>query len=467
MCVFVLKFSVTTSAANITANINSIPVLNGTNFKSWKENILLVLGCMDLDYALRKEQPAPLTDKSSTDEKVNFEKWERSNRLSLMMLKRSVLEAFRGGMSTEVTVKGFLDDIEKRFAKNEKAETSKLLADLVQMKFNGKGNIREYIMEMSNIASKLKALKLDLSDDLLVHLVLISLPANYGQFIVSYNTQKDKWTLNELISHCVQEEDRLKRERHESAHITVTSKSNRRKRNQETAVGTSQPKRQKIQDKEPTCFFCKKAGHVKKDCSKYAAWRTKKGRLFTFVCSEVNLTSVPSNTWWIDSGATIHTSISMQGCLWSRLPSDDERFIFVGDGNAVPVEAIGTFRLSFDTGHFIELRDTYVVPSFRRNLISISVLDKYGYSCSFGNNKFSLFLNSTLVATGSLIDNLYMLNTIASFNETLQTTSRGTKRKFSSENSAALWHKRLGHISKKRIERLVSDNILNPLTTQT
>lgn len=113
-----------------------------------------------------------------------------------------------------------------------------------------------------------------------------------------------------------------------------------------------------------------KPGHVKKECSKYAAWRTKKGRLFTFVCSEVNLTSVWRNTWWVDSGATIHTFVSMQGCLWSRQPSDAVLFIYVGDGKAVPVEAIGTFRLSFDKkSHFIELRDTYVVPSFRRNFI--------------------------------------------------------------------------------------------------
>ena len=45
------------------------------------------------------------------------------------------------------------------------------------MKYTNKENIREYIMEMFNIAGKLKALKLQLSDDLLVHLVLISLLA--------------------------------------------------------------------------------------------------------------------------------------------------------------------------------------------------------------------------------------------------------------------------------------------------
>ena len=43
------------------------------------------------------------------------------------------------------------------------------------MRYKGKGNIREYIMKMSHLASRLNTLKLDLSEDLLVHLVLISL----------------------------------------------------------------------------------------------------------------------------------------------------------------------------------------------------------------------------------------------------------------------------------------------------
>ena len=65
---------------------------------------------------------------------------------------------------------------------------------------------------------------------------------------------------------------------------------------------------------------------------------------FVFVCSEVNLASVPKDTWWVDSGATTHISVSMQGCLWSRPPTDAERYIYVGDGNKVSVEAVGTFN---------------------------------------------------------------------------------------------------------------------------
>ena len=64
----------------------------------------------------------------------------------------------------------------------------------------------------------------------------------------------------------------------------------------------------------------------------------------------------------------------------------------MGDGKTTKVEAIWTFRLLLKTGVYLDLKETYVVPSFRQNLISISVLDKFGYYCSFGNSKFILSL---------------------------------------------------------------------------
>ncbi|XP_047309684.1 uncharacterized protein LOC124913107 [Impatiens glandulifera] len=141
---------------------------------------MIVLGCMDLDIALRVARPPSLTASSTLDDKRELEKWERSNRVSLMIMKRAIPEAFRGNLSEDNDAKAFLDALEKRFEKNEKAETSTLLAKLVSLKYNGKGNIREYIMEMSHLASRLKDLKLELSEELLVHLVLISLPSQFG-----------------------------------------------------------------------------------------------------------------------------------------------------------------------------------------------------------------------------------------------------------------------------------------------
>ena len=60
---FVLD-SVIVSVSTISININLIPVLTGTDFKNWKENVMIVLGCMDFDLALREEWPTSLSDKN-------------------------------------------------------------------------------------------------------------------------------------------------------------------------------------------------------------------------------------------------------------------------------------------------------------------------------------------------------------------------------------------------------------------
>ena len=104
------------SATTISANINSIPMLNGTNFKDLKENISIILNCMDLDLVLRIEQPAPLTNVSSPDDRRNFEKWDCSNRISPMIIKRDIPEAFKSATSERITnAKEFLTEIEKHF----------------------------------------------------------------------------------------------------------------------------------------------------------------------------------------------------------------------------------------------------------------------------------------------------------------------------------------------------------------
>lgn len=59
--VYLFSISVTANVNSASAQLSMIPMLNGTNYVTWKENVEIVLGCMDLDLALRKEQPVPTT----------------------------------------------------------------------------------------------------------------------------------------------------------------------------------------------------------------------------------------------------------------------------------------------------------------------------------------------------------------------------------------------------------------------
>ena len=147
---------------------------------------------MDLDHAIQIERSLALTNDNTTEQRANFEKWEHSNHMSLMIMKHSIPNTIRGAMYEEENVKSFLSQIVDRFVGFEKVETSTIFSKLVSMRYKGKWNIKAYIMEMSNLVTRLRALNLELSDDILVHLVLISFPAQFSPFKISYNTQKEK-----------------------------------------------------------------------------------------------------------------------------------------------------------------------------------------------------------------------------------------------------------------------------------
>ena len=143
----------------------------------------------------------------------------------------------------------------------------------------------------------------------------------------------------------------------------------------------------------------------------------------------------------------------MQGFLTIQSLNQYESCIFVGNGVKVPVVAIGTFRLFLDTDCYLDLFQTLYVPSISHNLVSMSKLDLEGYSFSFHNKIFRLFKNSSFVGFGSLWDGLYKLNLNSHFAESLLTLHHnvGTKCNLINENSAYLWNRCLGYISKERM----------------
>ena len=77
-------------------------------------------------------------------------------------------------MPDKVSAKSFPTEVADWFIKSDQVEASTHLNKLINMPYNGKENVKEYIMKMSNLISKLKALKLKLFEVILVHFILIS-----------------------------------------------------------------------------------------------------------------------------------------------------------------------------------------------------------------------------------------------------------------------------------------------------
>ena len=89
------------------------------------------------------------------------------------------------------------------------------------------------------------------------------------------------------------------------------------------------------------------------------------------------------DNWIIDSGATNHVCVSMQGFKETRSLGEQGISLRTEDGTLVSATVVGDVHLYFDEFRFILLKDCFYVPSFKRNLISVACLIKDSYLASF------------------------------------------------------------------------------------
>ena len=125
-------------AINQSTNISNIKCdilkLKGDNYKVWRERILLHLGWMDIDYAIRKDEPLGITETNTLDIVDLYEKWERSNRLSVMFIKTNISASIRSSVDQHEKVKDLLKAIDDQFITSDKALASTLIMQFSSLK---------------------------------------------------------------------------------------------------------------------------------------------------------------------------------------------------------------------------------------------------------------------------------------------------------------------------------------------
>jgi len=276
---------------SITQSIKGIDPLTDSNWSSWRMSVEILLGCMEYDFVLKEPRPE-ITDNSTLAQTKALTKWDRVNNLVKMIIRSTISETLRGGIENTDTAAELWNLLKTQFIGTKKSRQFSYLQKLMKHSWDGTGSVREHLSTLSHLVLGLREAGLDFSDELMVHIGVISLPDAYDTFKVNYSAQEKQWDLNQLVSLCVTEEERLKGGKKESAHVTETkpfekkpfvknfppkktiSKPKWRKSNRPMpSKGKSQPQPKSQNLKEFGCFHCGKSGHMLNDC-----WSNKEGK---------------------------------------------------------------------------------------------------------------------------------------------------------------------------------------------
>ncbi|GJS40890.1 retrotransposon protein, putative, ty1-copia subclass [Tanacetum coccineum] len=130
-------------------------------------------------------------------------------------------------------------------------------------------------------------------------------------------------------------------------------------------------------------------------------------------------------------------------------------------------EAVGSYHLCLPSGLVLVLHNCHYAPSITRGSISVSNLYDDGFiNCFDENNTISVSRNNVVYFSAIPRNGIYETDLSNSYTNDCSMYAVSNKRAKINLDPTLLWHCRLGHISKKRIEKLQHDRLLNSTNNQ-
>jgi hypothetical protein len=434
-------------------SLASIVKLNGENYSDWAFVMKLVLKNKGLwsyvDDTLSAESLEVL-------EKNGF--FEAKNEEALMILVLSVEPSQLCYMRSGSAHKAWCE-LKEQHMNPAAGYRADLVAELCTLRLDSSSGFEEHYRKFNGIVEKLEKAGTALSD-IWGLLYLRTLPRDFDIACSIIKQSREMLSLAQMKA-------KLQLEiRHEEKSQSALAVRNR-------------PAFQSRQGKSE-CFYCGQEGHWKNNCpkNKYrnremrgdhargdpSRGDSSRGDPSRGDSSGGNSVSLAigkgwavtgghtsrTGAWYWDSGATTHIC-SDRSMFSTFIPLTSH--LEVADGRMVNVLGKGLVKLGFSIEgshqkYIGELQDTLYAPDMKRNLISAKQLAKQrNIYVSFGANDCILEQeNGQRIQVGRVKDDLYEFV--------------GSVLVEKANLVSEIWHKRLGHISKKTLEEMVAKGLV-------
>ncbi|GJR06672.1 retrotransposon protein, putative, ty1-copia subclass [Tanacetum coccineum] len=343
-----------------------------------------------------------------------------------------------------------LQEIKSMFEKQARVEMFDLIQTFHACKLKDGKPVGAHVLKMKDYVEQLECLGYVLPQDLSVGLILNGLTSDFAGFARNYNMHKMGKTIGELHALLIEYEKGLPKKAAtpqvmaiQCGRIQKANKKSQKAKGKGKGKGKGKDKSYIPKPKNPKPYVkehmikndayhhYKEVTHWKRNCPVYLAelMKNKKqvGTTSSLGIFTIKLFSFPNKSWVYDTGCGTHICITKLGLRGARNLEQGALYLYVGNGVRTQVEAIGSFDLVSPNGLVIY----YGILISKNDVLYFNAIPSNG------------------------IYEIDMSNLVPNVNSIYNVSNKRVKHNL---DSTYLWHCRLAHITKKRIEKLQHDN---------
>ena len=427
-------------------------VLNKENYDTWKIQMRAVLiKNNSWDYVSGKKVKPEVKPEDSTSTAAAT-KWEDEDLKAQSDLVLAISPAEIKQIKGCKTSHQIWTKLEEIYQSKGPMRKAALLNKLMAQKMQDGDDAREYTNRFFDVVDKISEMDIEINNDLLAVILLRSLPEKYENFRCAISS-RDELPSPEAIRIKITEEFEARKPT--SNEGVPNAMAAFKHKNSSRAKTTPQNSGNK--DARMKCFNCGRIGHRASVCRSakkpsdssqnhdkialYASLGSQSGKAYQ--ASEKN----SRDLWCLDSGCTSH--LCKDARFFRELDERERGTLNLASNENAAIEGKGLVTATVKAANgakTLDLRDAFLVPDLRANLISVSKVTDRGYRVIFSDTRAEIVDkdgNAKLVA--NRVNDLYCLEGSGEAASCLEATVQRSSKE--SRNTLEDWHIRLGHLN--------------------